>query len=60
MARYNTKLKPKQKPKRNLLPLWLALAGLGLILYCRLGTLEQQYRDQSEYRGQRRAPSKGG
>ena len=32
MARYNTKLKPKQKPKRNLLPLWLALAGLGLIL----------------------------
>src|SRR5690349_3407575 len=32
MARYNTKIKPKQSPKRNLLPLWLALAGLGLIL----------------------------
>jgi len=32
MSRYSSKLKPKAKPKRNLMPLWLALAGLGLIL----------------------------
>ena len=30
MPRYRTKLKPK--PKKSLLPLWLALAGLGLVL----------------------------
>lgn len=30
MPRYRTKLKPK--PKRSLLPLWLALTGLGLVL----------------------------
>ena len=30
MSRYKTKIKPK--PKRSLLPLWLALAGLGLII----------------------------
>ena len=33
MPRYSTKLKPKQKPKKSLLPLWLALAGLGLVLF---------------------------
>lgn len=32
MPRYSTKLKPKQKPKRNLMPLWLTLAGLALLL----------------------------
>ena len=32
MPRYSSKLKPKQKPKTSLLPLWLALAGLGLVL----------------------------
>jgi hypothetical protein len=32
MARYSTKLKSKAKPKRNLMPLWLSLAGLGFIL----------------------------
>ena len=32
MARYSTKKKPKQKPKKSLLPLWLALIGLGLVL----------------------------
>lgn len=32
MARYSTKLKPKQKPKKSLLPLWLSLAGLALVL----------------------------
>ncbi|RPI29875.1 MAG: hypothetical protein EHM70_15320 [Chloroflexota bacterium] len=32
MARYSTKHKPKQKPKKSLLPLWLALVGLGLVL----------------------------
>jgi cell division septal protein FtsQ len=32
MPRYKTKLKPKSKPKRSLLPLWLALGGLVLIL----------------------------
>lgn len=30
MSRYKTKMKPK--PKRSLLPLWLALAGLGLLI----------------------------
>ncbi len=30
MARYKTKLRPK--PKRSLIPIWLALAGLFLIL----------------------------
>ncbi len=29
MPRYSTKLKPK--PKKSLLPLWLALAGLALV-----------------------------
>lgn len=32
MPRYSTKLKPKQKPKKSLLPLWLSLSGLVLIL----------------------------
>jgi cell division septal protein FtsQ len=32
MARYSTKIKAKQKPQRSLLPLWLALIGLGLVL----------------------------
>ena len=32
MPRYNTKLKPKTKKKQSLAPLWLALAGLGLVL----------------------------
>ena len=32
MPRYSTKLNPKQKPKKSLLPFWLALAGLGLVL----------------------------
>ena len=32
MPRYSTKLKPKTKPQRNLTPLWLALAGVGLVL----------------------------
>lgn len=32
MARYRTKTKPKLKPKKNLLPLWLALTGLILVL----------------------------
>lgn len=31
MPRYSTKLKPKAKPKRTLLPLWLSLAGLVLV-----------------------------
>ena len=31
MARYKTKLKPKTNPRRNLLPLWLSLAGLVLL-----------------------------
>ena len=30
MSRYSTKLKPK--PKHSLMPLWLALIGLGLVL----------------------------
>lgn len=33
MARYRTTIKPKTKPKRNLLPLWLALGGLGFVLF---------------------------
>ncbi len=32
MPRYSTKSKPKLKPKKSLLPLWLALAGLVLVL----------------------------
>lgn len=32
MARYKTKLTPKTKPRRSLLPLWLSLAGLVLLL----------------------------
>lgn len=32
MARYLTKVKSKPKQKRSLLPVWLALAGLGLLL----------------------------
>lgn len=32
MPRYSTKLKPKQKPKKSLLPLWLSLSGLVLVL----------------------------
>lgn len=32
MARFKTKLKPKTKPKRSLLPLWLSLAGLVLLV----------------------------
>ena len=32
MSRYSTKSKPKATPRRNLMPLWLVLAGLGLIL----------------------------
>ena len=32
MPRYSTKLKPKTKKKQSLAPLWLALAGLGLVL----------------------------
>ena len=32
MPRYRTTIKPKPKPKRSLLPIWLALAGLGLVL----------------------------
>ena len=31
MARYKTKLKSKINPRRSLLPLWLALAGLVLL-----------------------------
>lgn len=31
MARYKTKLKPKTSPRRSLLPLWLAFAGLVLL-----------------------------
>jgi hypothetical protein len=30
MSRYKTRIKPE--PKRSLLPLWLALAGLGLLI----------------------------
>ncbi len=32
MPRYKTKLKSKQKPKRNMTPIWLALAGLVLLV----------------------------
>jgi hypothetical protein len=32
MGRYSTKLKPKPKKKQNLAPLWLGLAGIGLVL----------------------------
>ncbi|MDZ4159133.1 MAG: hypothetical protein U1B80_05010 [Anaerolineaceae bacterium] len=32
MPRYSTKLKPNPEPQRSRLPLWLALAGLGLVL----------------------------
>lgn len=32
MPRYSTKLKPYPEPQRSRLPLWLALAGLGLVL----------------------------
>ncbi len=32
MPRYSTKLKPKPRPRQSLLPLWLALAGLALVL----------------------------
>jgi len=32
MPRYSTKLKPKLKPKKSLLPLWLSLSGLILVL----------------------------
>jgi len=32
MARYKTKLTPQTKPRRNLLPLWLSLAGFVLLL----------------------------
>ncbi len=32
MPRYSTNLKPKEKSKRNLMPLWLSLAGLVLLL----------------------------
>lgn len=32
MPRSSTKMKSKAPPKRSLLPLWLALAGLGLVL----------------------------
>lgn len=33
MPRYSTKLNRKPNPKRSLMPLWLALAGLGLVLF---------------------------
>ncbi len=33
MARYRTKTSLKPKPKSSLLPLWLVLAGIGLILF---------------------------
>jgi hypothetical protein len=33
MARYSTKLKPKGETPKSLLPLWLALIGLGLVLF---------------------------
>ncbi len=32
MPRYSTKLKPKPRSRQSLLPLWLALAGLALVL----------------------------
>ena len=32
MSSYRSKIKPKAKSKRSLLPLWLALAGLALLL----------------------------
>jgi len=32
MPKYRAKLKPKPKPQRSLLPLWLVLGGLGLLL----------------------------
>jgi cell division septal protein FtsQ len=32
MARYSTKLKQKQKPKKSMLPIWLALTGVALVL----------------------------
>ena len=32
MSRYQTKSKPKAQPKRNSLPLWLLLLGVGLVL----------------------------
>ena len=33
MARYSTKIKPKQKPKPSLMPIWLSLIGVALILF---------------------------
>ncbi len=33
MPRYSTKIKPKQDQKTSLLPLWLALAGLALLIF---------------------------
>lgn len=44
MPRYSTKVKPKQKPKRGLWPLWLSLAGLALVViavWAVLGSNEQ-------------------
>jgi hypothetical protein len=32
MARYSTKGKPQARPSKNLLPVWIILAGVGLLL----------------------------
>ncbi len=32
MPRYHTRMKPKSRPERSLLPLWLVLTGLALVM----------------------------
>lgn len=39
MARYSTKRKPKAHPRRSPSPLWLIVAGVGLVLAALLATL---------------------
>jgi hypothetical protein len=39
MARYSTKRKPQAKPHRSLSPVWLIVAGVGLVLAALLATL---------------------
>lgn len=47
MARYRTKLKAEPKSKPSLLPLWLVLAGLGLVLFAGWAVLNSASQDKT-------------
>ncbi len=47
MSRYRTKKKTKTAPKSSLLPLWLALAGLALVLIAGWAILDGKAQSQA-------------